>query len=108
MGTEQDTVSQVWLIAGDDIGTAQVSTVIAFKSGLLRNDLHAEFLKLTDNPLLTKVVSLTVHGTGTEVALLLAVQKGTVGNEGGPHRSRRFHNGHTLPGATRGEEQNDN
>ena len=55
------------------------------KDGFLTGDLHAILRELIGNPLLTGVVGGTVHGTRTEVALLLAEEEGTIGGERGAY-----------------------
>ena len=83
VGTEQDTVGELGTVAGNDVGAVERGAVVAFQFALLRDDGHAVALELADNPLLTEVVGLTVHGAGSEIALLLAEEIGTVGIEGG-------------------------
>ena len=63
----------------------QDRAIVAFQFTFLRHDGHSVSFELVDNPLLTIIMGFTVHGTRTEVALLLTEQIGTVGIESRPY-----------------------
>ena len=88
VGTDEDAVLELGLVAGYDVRALQDGTVVAFEIGLLHSDSETEFLEFRGNPLGTVFMSLTVHRAGAEVALGLTVLQGTIGTESRPDGRR--------------------
>jgi hypothetical protein len=86
VGTKKNTVREFRTITGDDVRSTQHRTVVTFEKSLLGGHLKTVASELLHNPLGTVFVSLAVHRTGTEVALLLTEGVGTVGTEGRANR----------------------
>ena len=86
MGADEDAVTQLWPIAGDDVVREQRRAVESLQRGALLSDGQSAALKLLHNPLSAAFVSLAVHGTRAEVALRLTEGIGRVGREHRPCR----------------------
>ena len=104
VGTEQDAVGEFWTVAGNDICGMEGGAVVAFQLAFLGDDSHAVTLELVDDPLFTKVVGGTVHGAGTEVALLLTEEIGAISIEGGTDGGLCLGVGGLLAETARGSE----